>query len=229
MALDLLIHYLPGSRGDFLANVLMGVFNPRDNAAMNSPRSPRYTKIHHIGVHLDFKSIPSNGILETYDVVKNFKGIKIRIDPGFNPTNLILIEANNLIKNKKVIEFNLNDYDIMYRNSSFFLNHEYESVQQNKHYYNYWIDYANLSDIDFLKNLYQEINGCEIQDALLTKYKENISIQQQYTSDVKINNLIKVLDFEIKNSCLNKIKYFNLLDNLHNVEDFLNLESYEKD
>ena len=225
MALNLLIHFQPGARGDFLANVLLGKFNSRKNIAM---AQPKYVKVHHVGFHLEFKSIPINGIFENYDVIKNFNGIKIRIDPGFNPVNLMTIEANHLIKNKDIEEFNLDDYDTMYRAASFFLNNEYDSLQKNKKYYNYWIDFDNLSNIEFLKNLYLEINGYEMQEDLLSKYKENISLQKNYLLDNKFRNLIKVLDFEIKNSCLNKIKYYNLLDNLNNIEPFLNLDHYEK-
>jgi hypothetical protein len=117
MALNLLIHYQPGARGDFLANVLLGEFNSRKNIAM---AQPKYVKVHHVGVHLEFKSIPNNGIFENYDVIKNFNGIKIRIDPEINPVNLMIIEANHFIKNKDIEEFNLNDYDSMYRAALFF-------------------------------------------------------------------------------------------------------------
>ena len=226
----LLIHFEPGARGDFLASVILGTWEDRNSYAMVQPE---YAKVHYVRANaiaeLGQRALFQSRIIESYDSIKRFKGLKIRIDPGIDATNLLEIAANHTIKNLNKAEFSIDDYDSMYIKSVEYINIISPEVQKQKRQYDYWIDYRQLSNIDFLKDLYAEVNHKEIDSELLEKIIRNIDNQPKVKQDHLIINLIKLLDFEISNNCLNKVKYFNMLDNLKNIDDYLNINNYQKD
>lgn len=214
---DLLIHYQPGARGDFLASVLLGSFVERERNAL---KGTDYKKIHHIELH----SNPHR-----WDDVKNFNGAKIRIDANNCPDSLVEIEVNHYIKNNVVSVTDINYYDIIYRAIVYHLNIESSIIHQHKELYTHWIDFQSLKNINFLKKLYYEFNGKDIQHSLLGKIENNINNQINIAQDKKIVNLIKMIDFEMKNNYLNKTKYYNYLANLDNIDNYLSTEYYQKD
>jgi hypothetical protein len=214
---ELLIHYQPGARGDFLAAVLLDFFVERPNNAL---QSSFYKKIHHIELHNETNN---------WADIEKFNGVKIRIDANNNPESLIEIEVNHYIKNNVASVTNVNYYDITYKSVVYFLNNELPDINQRKNLYTCWIDFQNLKDINFLKKLYYELNNKEIQPILLEKITNNIKNQIDITQDIKLMNLVKLLDFEMKNNCWNKIKYFNMLDNLDNIDNYLDLNQYSKE
>lgn len=217
----MLIHYPPGARGDFLASILLNSFNEKKFGGVMSNAQPnKYLKLH---------SFYDETKIKSFTDIENFDGIKIRIDPGLNARSLIEIRANETIKNDKIPDFTIKEYDIMYISSLIFINNEYSELQKHKNIYDYWIDYNQINNEEFLKELYSKINKKTIDQDLLEKVRQNIKKQRQFNQDNKMNNLIKLLDFEIKNDLLNKVKYFNMFENIDNIDDFLNINNYQKD
>lgn len=212
---ELLIHFQPGARGDFLASVLLDSFVEKETAALYGPV---YFKIHHIGIHDSPNSL---------DDIIFYNGIKIRIDPCNNPASLIEIEANHFIKNHNRKKLTNDDYDVIYTAAARFLLEEQPTIQ--KELYQFWIDFQDLKDVEFLKDLYIKVNNQSMENSLLEKIVNNLSKQPDITKDPKLVNLVKLLGFEIENGCVGKTKYFNYLDNLENIDKYLDVSNYQKD
>lgn len=211
----LLIHFQPGARGDFLASVLLDSFYERNRFALRQPSL--YRKIHHIellGEH-------------TWNDIEQFNGIKVRIDANSNPVSLVEIAVNNLIKNAP--EHKILDYFSIYMIIVNFLNNEMNNVVERKNLYTHWIDFQSLKDINFLKELYFTFNHKEIQPDLLEKIINNINNQLDISKDIKLMNLAKLLEFELKNNCTNNIKYFNFQENLEDIDKYLDLKYYSNE
>ena len=82
----------------------------------------------------------------------------------------------------------------MYIKSVEYINIISPEVQKEKRQYDYWIDYRQLSNIDFLKDLYAEVNHKEINSELLEKIIRNIDNQPKVKQDPLIINLIKLFE-----------------------------------
>lgn len=214
--MNLLIHYQPGARGDFLASVLLNYWNEAKNGQVYPPK---YKKIHHINHH--------NNDGDSWEDLKNFNGIKIRIDPGRDAYNLLLIEINHIIKNKKITNFSLDNVDVAYRAACYFLNNEMHEIDQRKKLFDYWINFSQLYNINFIEKFYYELTGTSLSITNKNKIINNINIQPKF--DPLIENLSKLLQFEIDNNLINSEKYFNMFEELPHIEKFLDIKYYSID
>ena len=207
--MNLLIHFQPGARGDFLASILLDSWN---ETLFGKLSQPKYKKIHHINHH---------GYTYTWDQLKNFPGIKIHIDAGKNAYNLLLIQLNNFRKNTRKTTFDLVDYDLMYRAACYFVSNEYNEILDHKHFFDYWIKFEELYDVNFLKELYYRVTAKILSTELIVK-----NLQQQPIMDNQLRQLVLLLQFEIDNDLILNEKYFNMLQNLNFLENFLDSKYY---
>lgn len=210
--MKLLIHFQPGARGDFLASILLDSWIEEKNGKLYQPF---YQKIHHINHH---------GHMNSWDTIKNFKGIKIRIDPGIKAESLLLIELNHLIKNNEISNFTDVNIDTAYRAACYYVRKERSEILLNKNLFDYWVNFDNLYNLEYLKNLYYEINNKHLTEDKVKILEKNIDIQPKL--NFEFQNLSRLLQFEINNNLLNCEKYFNMFDNLNQIEKFLDLKYY---
>lgn len=215
--IKILIHFAPGARGDFLAGFLLNSFSIRKNAAIIGPNFPaNYKKIHHVGLHNETHTIQD---------IKNWDGIIIRIDPGQDAYNLVNIEVNHLKKNTDIV----NDefyYEKIYSAIKNFILIEKSKIEKNQDIYNHWIPFSSLFDIDYLIDLYIRINKTAPTSELIANVKDNIDQQLDIKQNKKLMQLVKLLEFEISNNLLQKSKNFVILDNIDQLDNFLDLNNY---
>lgn len=213
----LLIHFLPGSRGSFLAAILKNKFEELDNGEV---KFTWYKKIHHIN-HVNS--------MHTLQHIKDFIGTKILIYPANTTKNLIEINYNHLIKNQKVCVLEQCHYDSIYIASINYLLDEHDIILANKNLYDYWINFADLYSIEYIKEFYKELNKEEMPFLLEHKIQKNLAKQFNINDDYKLINLEKLLNFEITNNLLLHKKKFNYYDNLNNISLFLDKNYYYYD
>jgi hypothetical protein len=208
----IVMHYPPGARGDFLGGLLLDTIQETNNFAVASPPPGKYTKIHHC---------------EHWDWLDKSDTIKIRIDSNNNSENLIRIAMQHLLKNTRTQLVYLEDeIDHVYVYIKDILAKDRECVLH-KHKYDYWIDFSYLSDLDFLYDLYVQINHTMPDDKLFKNAVDNVAKQKtELSPDHK--KLAELLDFEIKLNLLNKYRSFTHTDFIasSNAGKFLKLKNY---
>jgi hypothetical protein len=191
----ILIHFDPGARGDFLANVLKNKFLVRDHGAFYTPLGVE--KIHHVD---------DPTLLPVADV-------KIKIFLPTNSDDLIQIAHNHIIKNSEKLNFVRNPNLTFWEEYYYFVRFAFEKnnfYSKYKNVYDYCIEYHQLYDITFLEDLYFKINQVPLFKSARQKILENIEFQNtlRWQNDVeKVTNLTLVselINFEIKNNLFNK-------------------------
>lgn len=212
----LLIFYDPGARGDFLAGVLTNSLILKKN---NSARSIRYyNKIHHIDQLFQ----------ETYS---NY--LTIRIDHNENLESAFRISIDHNIKNWRSVEpvfDSLSWHDCVYGNTIDLMFDRYNDIKNCKSLIDFWVNYSDLNNLDYLKNLFFEINNSTMPDELEHKVIEYLDNQYDYTRNNKLINLKKLLEFEFEHNLLSfqARKNFDMLKNLSNLDQFLSEEYYTR-
>ena len=208
----IVMHYPPGARGDFLGGLLLDTIQETKNFAVATPPPGKYTKIHHCE-HWDWLNKPDT--------------IKIRIDSNNNSENLIRIAMQHLLKNTRTQLVYLEDeFDHIYVYIKDILNRDKECFLH-KHKYNYWIDFSYLSDVDFLYELYMQINHTTPDNKLFKNALDNVTKQKTELS-TKHKKLAELLDFEIKLGLLDKCRSFTHTDFIESSDPakFLKLKNY---
>ena len=224
--MNLLIHFAPGARGDFLASILLGSIESNSIGQAVGSLPPEIKRIH----HLDFFTIPTDSkFICSVEEIKNFAGIKIRIDPENDGNSLVSIAANHLLKNKvesKPLPGTDAWYEYIYYFSLRYLLLESSQIAVNKSIYTYWISFKDLYDINFIHEFYCTVTGNAMSNDLSKQVIDNLNLQFDFNADQKLIGLGKLLDFEIQKKLLNKKKNYRYLENLDSIDNYLNLFYY---
>jgi hypothetical protein len=202
------IHFLGGARGDFLASVLLDTFAERLNGAVYQPD---YLKIHH-----DFNEVT---IPNEYTV--------IRIDDNKSIDNIMQITANGFLKDPvTMLDDTIDHFYTRIKDTHY---NRREIIDLDK--YDYWIDFASVNDIDFLKDLYYQFHSQPISNSQLTCIEENISKQIKWQTVSGLQQLSWLIEFEIKFNLLNWCKTFSIQEYMSadNPESLLTIKNYSKE
>jgi hypothetical protein len=205
---NLCIHFLPGARGDFLASVLVDDFKKRANGALHQPD---YLKIHH---NFNQTSIDNNYIV-------------IRIDDNKSIDSIMQITVNGFLKNPVAM---LNDTIDHYYTRIKDTHYTYkETVDSTR--YNYWIDFASLSDIKFLQDIYYHFHCRPMRDGLIHLIEENIKQQISWKTIAGLEKLSWLIDFEIKFNLLHWNKTFSIQEYMatDDSRSWLTIKNYSKE
>jgi hypothetical protein len=203
----LVIHYDSGARGDFLASILLSILPKINQDQRVIVQSLQYKKIHH-GADYSFL---------------NDSGIKIKIIHDYQLDNLMQISHLHHTKNADFLKTDqsdsLGEYEKIYLFIKYISEHECIAIK-NKSKYNYIVKFQDLTDINYLKNLYRIINNAEMPLDIEMFATNNIQAQSHWadrTDNHQFKNLTKIIDFEIKNNILCTKKIPNaLIDDLVN-------------
>lgn len=205
---NLCIHDEPGARGDFLASVLTDTFEERSNGAV---QSPDYLKIHH---NFNEVTIPNE-----YTVFK--------IDDNKSIDNIMQITANGFFKNPvTMLDDTIDHYYTRIKDIHYSRKEIIDPVR-----YDYWIDFASVNDINFLKDIYYHCHGRTISNNQLTRIEENISKQINWQTILGLQQLSWLIDFEIKFKLLNWSKTFSIQEYMSadNPKSLLTIKNYSKE
>jgi hypothetical protein len=187
---NLCIHFQPGARGDFLGSILLNDFVERSNSAVHQSM---YTKI-----HTDFDQIANTLDRNKYTF--------IRIDANLSVDNLMQIVFNGFLKNPVP---QLNDFiDHFYTRTVDVFDRKKEIINPNN--YDYWIDFSNLADINFLEDLYLHYNQFSIDVDLRQRIEQNLKKQISWRSQSELEKLSLLIDFEWKFNLFNYCKTFSI-------------------
>lgn len=158
MSSDLLIFYCPGARGDFLAAVLTDQIQYcYRQYLINIPMV--YHKMHGFGdVNPWDKNLNLDSILQ-------YNSIRIKIQP----TDYDLVVQ--LIHNKKLPVLLTKSDVAMWEDNNHMFDHLFKHV----------INFADLFDVDFLKDFYQHFNRKPMPSKYVPKIKHNIELQFKKT------------------------------------------------
>lgn len=192
------IYYTPGARGDFLSNLL------QDNIQLVKFKYPYnrnwYTKLHNLDQFLNFKK--SNQFM-----------VKI------STTTAKELVDTTLLHFKKNDSGTLEEYDRLFIVCKNTLLEEYKSE---KFIYSYVFKFSNFNNVEEINKLYQAYNGTLLSQEHINFISETNKINNQYLdecySDVGIIKLLKLLEFEIENSCLFKQRLFEFSEYLVSSE-----------
>ena len=198
---NLTIHFGPGARGDFLASVLCDAWTERGSGALYSPKN--YIKIHFL---------PIATMLENTTL--------IRIDANNDINNIMQISFNHM--NKNIIESKTSYIDQFYLYTVDLLKKDAADRMQQIDY-DYWLDFASLSDLTFIEEFYLTINSAPIDAKFLQIIAANIQIQLSWKNEPSLVKLSKLIDFENRFQLFNWYKNFNA-DNFS--YDDLRLKNY---
>lgn len=198
---NLTIHFGPGARGDFLASVLCDAWTERGSGALYSPKN--YKKIHFL---------PITTMLENTTL--------IRIDANNDINNIMQISFNHM--NKNIIESKTSYIDQFYLYTVDLLKKDAADRMQQIDY-DYWLDFASLSDLTFIEEFYLTINSAPIDAKFLQIIAANIQIQLSWKNEPSLVKLSKLIDFENRFQLFNWYKNFNA-DNFS--YDDLRLKNY---
>lgn len=194
---NFLIHYAPGARGDFLANVLKHTFNNIDPYHFKLAAPQGYVKVHTIE-HI-FSTIPNfNTNIKSYDqlflLAKEYNLPTIRIileEDDLLDMMLLRIFKNSIHKNC----FKLEDISELWLSYSPRMNKVVDAINfireiekkdiEYRSYYDYIVNFKDLFDIEFLSNFYSKINGDNMHEIVLSKIQTNIDIQNTFLTEVK--------------------------------------------
>jgi hypothetical protein len=89
--------------------------------------------------------------------------------------------------------------------------------------YNYWLDFASLSDLTFIEEFYLTINSAPIDAKFLQIIAANMQHQLSWKNEPALVKLSKLIDFENRFQLFNWYKNFNA-DNFS--YDDLRLKNY---
>ena len=198
---NLAIHFGPGARGDFLASVLCDAWTERGSGALHSPKN--YKKIHFL---------PITTMLENTTL--------IRIDANNDINNIMQISFNHM--NKNIIELKTSYIDQFYLYTVDLLKKDAADRMQRIDY-DYWLDFASLSDLTFIEEFYLTINSAPIDARFLQIIATNIQSQLSWKNEPALVKLSKLIDFENRFQLFNWYKNFNT-DNFS--YDDLRLKNY---
>jgi hypothetical protein len=189
--LNLCIHYQPGARGDFLASVLTGIFEERQNGALQSPRF--YHKVHY-----DFENDATH---------KTKKYICIRIDENYSTENVMQIVFNQFLKDPQEL---VNGYiDNFYTRVQDCFYKRREVLDRDD--YDYWIDFSCVDNINFLKHFYSQLRCHSMPVELEQNAIANIQKQLYWkTTQPELEKLSWLIEFEYKLNLLNWNKTFSI-------------------
>ena len=188
----LVIHYDSGARGDFLASILLSILPQVNQNQRVVVQSSQYKKIHH-GADYSFL---------------NDSGTKIKIIHEHQLNNLMQISHLHHTKNADFLKTDqtdsLGEYEKIYLFIKYISEQECIAIK-NKSKYNYIVKFQDLTDINYLKNLYRTINNAEMPLDIEMFTTNNVKEQSQWvdrTDNHQFKNLAKIIDFEIKNNIL---------------------------
>jgi hypothetical protein len=199
---NLCIHFEPGARGDFLAGILLDNIQERSNGAV---KQSNYKKI-----HKDTQGfiVPEN---KKYN---NF----IRIDDNHSTDSMMQIVFNQFLKNP--VEMLDDTVDHFYVRFVTCFSTEKEVIDSNS--YDYWIDFENLQDIQFLQDLYQHYHSNQkcLNPQYIELIQNNLDKQVSWKTNQSLIKLSTLIDFE---------KRFNLFqwNKTFSIQEYMNSDSTE--
>ena len=223
--LKILVHYDPGARGDFLASILLqNDIIVRDNFAIHSPPTDRYIKIHDVQDNFLF--------LDQSDYTT------IRIQLPKKLESLMQITHSHFLKNPTYINNNFSKYENYYYYLRYIISNELVAVTY-KNKYDYWIDYENLFDLNFIENLYLDIHKKSMSSELKTLTLLNINDQDRLnwkllSDSDKLSKLLKLIKFEIESKTISKDyeHTFQIVDLINSkdsvLEKYFSVNNYRK-
>jgi len=158
---DLLILYCPGSRGDFLAAVLLDLIDQHYQQYCTVFKDPVYTKLHSINQD----NVVWGNKIDVGTVLKNrSQSIRIKLAPE-DYTTVARLAANKGLRTR------LDGRDAQ----------EWEN--QNRPFdikFGHVVWFQDLFDIKFLQDFYQRFNGRPMPDHYVPMIRHNIRLQFNY-------------------------------------------------
>ena len=155
----IIIFYCPGSRGDFLAAVLTDQIELcYENYSLNN-LNVQYQKMHSI----DKNTNPFNSEFNEESISSH--GIRIKLAPNDYQIIVQLIENKHLTK--PFSEYQVEHWE----NQHCVLDSKFKFI----------VHFADLFDINFLKEFYQQFNGRPMPAKLVPMIEYNIALQFNYT------------------------------------------------
>jgi hypothetical protein len=215
MKKNLCIHFEPGARGDFLAGILLDNIQERSNGAVTQSN---YKKI-----HKDTQGfiVPEN---------KNYNNFNfIRIDDNHSTNSMMQIVFNQFLKNPvEVLDDNVDHFYVRFVTC---FSIEKEVINSNS--YDYWIDFDNLQNIQFLQDLYQHYH-CD-QKCLIPQSIEliqnNLNKQVSWKTNQSLRKLSVLIDFEKRFNLFQWNKTFSIQEymNSDSAQSLLKINNYSRD
>lgn len=202
----LYIHYDAGSRGDFLACVLLSEFSsihtdPTERVATKYP----YTKIHHVTDNYQFL---------------DRRAIKIRIALPDDINELLQISFMHHLKNDQYIaDHDTNDFTPC-EHHYYFIRYIYNTnlvTNQHKSKYTHWVPFTELGNIHYIASLYETVTGKQLTDSEVEIIVNNINTQTRWEDSEDFSMLARLktlIEFEIKHQVftVNHIAPFTVSD-----------------
>jgi len=197
------INYPIGSRGDFLINILTDNANVNGSHWSLPPVADKTVKFH--GLHNVTSLIPTFPVKEftsydeVFDLVRQHELLKIKIVGNTFQEKLDIIYfgwAKSLffkqqyvsIKEKASKELHLafkNEFPLVF---SKFITDYLPKIQDDdilyRDRYDYIVNFNDLFDIEYLKNIYKEINKKEINPNFIPRIQRNIDVQNRLSESV---------------------------------------------
>jgi hypothetical protein len=184
---NLLIFYAPGSRGDFLASVLLTQLmdQPLWHIKTEKIFNPyaEYIKAH------DLTKDPGQfGKVQVEDLIIN-RSIRIKLQTPSDFLSAVYYSKAKILANKNLPEDSLlSNYLIKEK--------RYRKLDS---MFDYVVDFSNLFDIEFIKQFYANYVGEELPAEAIKRIQDNINLHtvlnlenyQNYLNNVNINNFLK--------------------------------------
>lgn len=181
----LILHYDAGCRGDFLAAILNNTLSETGPDTKINPKV-YYRKIHNA---------------EDYDFLDS-PDLKIRIALPKSIDGLIQVSFLHHLKNRNFLDTDAQGMSTPERHY-YFLRYIYNNEIKTKIHesrYNYWINFEDLFDIEYIKNLYYAINKQSLSPQMIKCIKDNIENQIRWQDSDQaslLERLKTLIKFEI--------------------------------
>ncbi len=213
MTKNLCIHFEPGARGDFLAGVLLDNIRERGNGAIHQGD---YKKIHK---DIEEFIVPAN---------KDY-GIFIRIDDNYSTDSMMQIVFNQFLKNP--VEMLDDTIDHFYVRIVTCFSVEKEVINPSN--YDYWVDFENLQDLQFLQDLYRHYH-CDqkfLSPQSIELIKNNLDKQVSWKNDQSLIKLSTLIDFEKRFNLFQWNKTFSIQEymNSDRAQSLLKINNYSRE
>ena len=192
---QLVVHFQPGARGDFLAAVIMEEFQDRGNSAVKHPSN--YRKVHY-----DFN----------IDLYRNH--LRIRIDDNGLIDNLMQIVFNSMYKNPLESYHDTDPMDHFYVRVIDCLSKD----SADPAHYHYWVDFQYVNDLNWLRSYFIHFHGRHPKTEFWNAVQQNVERQLHWRSNPDLEKLSKLIDYERRFNLFDWNKTFNVAEFLQHSD-----------